>query len=243
MIASPTVLPTSIAVGGSRTEKGSAAIYASLLSCDVGRLAEQVAELEASDCVAGLHVDVMDGRFVPNLAFGPQSVKAIGTRTKLPMEVHLMVRDPAHLLPLFQDAGAQRLIVHFEACPQLHRELCEIQRLGAQAGVALNPGTPVSSIGCVLDEVEELLLMGVNPGFGGQAFIGAVERKIADARQMIDRAGASTRINVDGGVKPENARKFVSLGADRLVVGSALFEPPSIADCAARFAALFVHNR
>jgi ribulose-phosphate 3-epimerase len=241
MTVSSTVHPPSIAGAGS-TRKGFAAVYASLLSCDVGRLAEQVAELEASGCVAGIHVDVMDGRFVPNLAFGPQSVKAISIRTKLPIEVHFMVQDPAHLLPIFYDAGAARLIVHAEACPQLHRDLCEIQRLGAQAGVAVNPGTAVSSIGCVLDEIEELLLMGVNPGFGGQAFIGAVERKITDARAMIDRAGASTRINIDGGVKPENARKLISLGADLLVVGSALFEPPSIADCAERFNTLLVHN-
>ena len=212
-----------------------ATIWASLLTCDVGRLAEQVAELEASGCVAGLHVDVMDGRFVPNLAFGPQSVEALRSRTKLPIEVHLMVENPAHLLPVFHAAGAGRLIVHAEACPQLHRDLTSIRKLGAQAGVALNPGTPVDAVRCVLEDLEELLLMGVNPGYGGQAFIGAVEQKIADARQLIDRAGTGTHINVDGGVKAGNAQRLASLGADRLVVGSALFAPPSIAGCAAIF--------
>jgi ribulose-phosphate 3-epimerase len=217
-------------------------IWASLLNSDVGRLADQVAELEASGCVAGLHVDVMDGRFVPNLAFGPQSVEALRSRTKLPIEVHLMVQEPAHLLPIFHSAGAQRLIVHAEACPQLHRDLSSIKKLGAQAGVALNPGTPVDAARCVLDEIEELLLMGVNPGFGGQAFIKAVERKIVDARRMIDQAGVPTQINVDGGVKPENAKHLASLGADRLVVGSALFGPPSIAGCASVFYNLLAHD-
>ncbi len=212
-----------------------ATIWASLLNADVGRLAEQVAELEASGYVAGLHVDVMDGRFVPNLAFGPQSVQALSSRTKLPIEVHLMVEQPAHLLPIFYDAGACRLIVHVEACPQLHRDLVSIRRLGAEAGVALNPGTPVEAASAVLDGLDELLLMGVNPGFGGQAFIATVEQKISDARRMIERAGTGTHINVDGGVKADNARRLASLGADRLVVGSALFEPPSIAGCAAIF--------
>lgn len=219
-----------------------AIVYASLLNCDVGRLVDQVAELEESGCIGGLHVDVMDGRFVPNLAFGPQSVQALSARTKLPIEVHLMVQDPAHLLPVFYAAGAQRLIVHVEACPQLHRDLCAIRHLGAQAGVALNPGTAATSIQFVIEEIEELLLMGVNPGFGGQPFIRSVERKITDARQIIDQAGASTRINIDGGVKPENAKRLASLGADRLVVGSALFGPPSIAACAARFDALLSDN-
>lgn len=222
--------------------EGRAQIWASLLSSDVGRLAEQVAELESCGFVHGLHIDVMDGRFVPNLAFGPQSVQSLRHRTKLDIEVHLMVENPAPLLPIFYSAGAQRLIVHAEACPQLHRDLCTIRQLGAQAGVALNPATPVSSVQCVLEDIEELLLMGVDPGFGGQRFIAFVAEKIADARRLIDRAGTQTYINVDGGVKITNAERLASLGADRLVVGSALFEPPSIAGCAASFYQLVNHD-
>jgi ribulose-phosphate 3-epimerase len=182
----------------------------------------------------------MDGRFVPNLAFGPQSVEALRGRTKLPIEVHLMVEEPAHLLPVFVHAGAQCLIVHAEACAQLHRVLASIRALGAMSGVALNPGTPVSAAEFVLDESDELLLMGVDPGFGGQTFIHGVESKIADARKMIDNAGTKTIINIDGGVKLDNARALAQLGANRLVVGSALFSPPSVHACAARFRALLV---
>lgn len=219
----------------SRRPHPESAVYASLLNCDVGRLAEQVAEIEASGCVGGLHVDVMDGHFVPNLAFGPQSVEALRERTRLPIEVHLMVTEPAHLLGIFHSAGAQRLIIHAEACLQLHRDLRSIRDLGAQAGVALNPGTSLSVVEYVIEEVEELLLMGVNPGFGGQSFITSVESKINGARELIDRAGLNVHINIDGGIKPENARRLVSLGADRLVVGSALFSPPSIGACARTF--------
>jgi ribulose-phosphate 3-epimerase len=218
------------------------AIWASLLNADVGRLADQVAELEATHAIAGLHVDVMDGRFVPNLAFGPQSVEALRSRTKLPIEVHLMVQDAGPLLPIFHDAGAMRLIVHAEASPHLHRDLSSIERLGAQSGVALNPATRVDVVEPVLGEFEELLLMGVNPGFGGQRFIPSVARKIEHARRMIDRAAAATQINVDGGVKVENAAHLAALGADRLVVGSALFGAAGIAGCAATFFNLLSPN-
>ncbi len=184
----------------------------------------------------------MDGRFVPNLAFGPQSVQSLRHRTKLNIEVHLMVENPAPLLPIFYSAGAQRLIVHAEACPQLHRDLCTIRQLGAQAGVALNPATPVSAVQCVLEEVEELLLMGVDPGFGGQPFIRS--RLGKDSRcSTYDRSSRdATYVNVDGGVKITNAQRLASLGADRLVVGSALFEPPSIAGCASSFYRLVNHD-
>lgn len=215
------------------------AIYASLLNSDVGRLAEQVAELEASGAVDGLHVDVMDGHFVPNLAFGPQSVEALRGRTKLPIEVHLMVERPNQLLPVFHAAGAQRLIVHVEACPQLHRDVATIRGLGAQAGVALNPATPFSSLDSILGEIDEVLLMGVDPGFGGQRFIESVGEKIAIARRAIDARESPVRINIDGGVKLENAERLVRLGAHWLVVGSALFGPPSIGGCARRFQTLF----
>ena len=212
-------------------------LYASLLNCDVGRLAEQAAEIEESGAVDGLHVDVMDGHFVPNLAFGPQSVLALRDRTQLPIEVHLMVERPNHLLNAFAQAGAQRLIVHAEACPQLHRDVQTITDLGALAGVALNPATPLATIDSIVSEIDEILLMGVDPGFGGQAFIESVGSKIAAARLLIDARGLRTKINIDGGVKVENARRLFTLGADRLVAGSALFEPPSIRSCADRMRA------
>lgn len=218
-------------------------IYASLLNCDVGRLAEQVAELEGSGAIEGLHVDVMDGRFVPNLAFGPQAVSALQHRTRLPIEVHLMVQEPAPLLPIFRNAGAQRLIVHVEACPQLHRDIATIHSLGAQSGVALNPATPLATIECILDEVEELLLMGVDPGFGGQSFIESVGTKIKSAREMIYERNLATHIIIDGGVKIANAAHLAALGADRLVVGTALFADGTAAACARNFAGLLAQSR
>lgn len=214
-------------------------IYASLLTSDVGRLADEVAELEQSGAIAGLHVDVMDGHFVPNLAFGPQAVEALSKRTNLPIEVHLMVTQPALLLPIFTKAGAQRLIVHREACPRLHEELALIRELDAEPGVALNPDTDVAEVDAYLPEIDHLLLMGVYPGFGGQPFIESVAQKVAAARRAIDRCGSRAKINIDGGVKLQNAHRLAELGADFLVVGSALFAPPSIGACAARFASLF----
>ena len=218
---------------------GKPAIYASLLNGDAGRLAEQVAEMETSGAVEGLHVDVMDGHFVPNLAFGPQVVEALRTRTALPIEVHLMVDRPEHLLPVFHAAGAHRLIVHQEACPQLHRDVTTIRKLGALPGVALNPGTPFATLESIIDELDEVLLMGVDPGFGGQAFIESVAEKIAIARRAIDARKVCVNINIDGGVKLDNAERLVACGADHLVVGSALFGSPSITGCVHRFAALF----
>jgi ribulose-phosphate 3-epimerase len=212
-------------------------VFASLLSGDFGRLAEQVDELECSGAVAGLHIDVMDGRFVPNFALGPQAVEALRQRTCLPIEVHLMVERPATALPIFAAVGAQRLILHAEATPQLHRDMATAARLGTEVGVALNPATSLHAVEHVIDELDELLLMGVDPGFGGQAFIEAVTPKIRAARRLIGERGGRAKISIDGGVKPENARRFAAAGADLLAVGSALFGPPGIAACAARLRA------
>ncbi len=218
-------------------------VFASLLSGDFGRLADQVDELEASGAIAGLHIDVMDGRFVPNYALGPQSVEALRRRTRLPIEVHLMVERPLYALPIFADAGAHRLIVHAEATAHLHRDLATIAKLGPELGVALNPGTSLDAVGHVIEELDELLLMGVDSGFGGQAFIEAVAPKIGAARRLIDACGGRAKINIDGGVKPDNARRLADAGADYLVVGSALFGSAGIAACAGRLRSALLGDR
>jgi ribulose-phosphate 3-epimerase len=205
-------------------------IFASLLNADFGRLADQVAELEDTGLISGLHVDVMDGRFVPNLALGPQAVTALRSRTSLPIEAHLMVEQPSNFTAMFADAGVQRVIVHAEACPHLHRDITLARQLGVEIGVALNPATPPETLDYVLQDLDEVLLMGVNPGFGGQAFIPAVERKIAECRHAIDAVpGVRAKISVDGGVKIENAARLLLAGAHWLVAGSSLFATDEIA--------------
>lgn len=212
-------------------------IFASLLSADFGRLAEEVAQLEATGLIAGLHIDVMDGHFVPNLALGPQAVAALRSRTTLPMEVHLMVEHPSRLMPVFADAGAQRAIVHVETCPHLHREIAYAHDLGMEAGVALNPATPLGALEHLLDEIDEVLLMGVDPGFGGQSFIDSVTPKTTACRRAVDERGAGARISIDGGVKVQNAARLLLAGAHWLVVGSALFTGNEIAASTRRVAA------
>lgn len=212
-------------------------VFASLLSADFGRLADEVAQLESTGLIGGLHIDVMDGHFVPNLALGPQTVAALRSRTNLPMEVHLMVERPAAVMPLFADAGAQRAIVHAEACPHLHRDVAVAHELGLEAGVALNPATPLSAIEHVLDDIDEVLLMGVDPGFGGQAFIPSVTGKTTACRHAIDQSDTHAKLSIDGGVKVENAARLLLAGAHWLVVGSALFTGGEIAASTRRVAA------
>jgi len=163
--------------------------------------------------------------FVPNPAMGPKCVEALRDRTLWPMEVHLMVEQPAAVMPIYANAGAARLIIHSEACPQLHRDVAAAERLGAQIGVALNPGTPLMALDYVLRELDEVLLMGVDPGFGGQSFIEAVMVMVTHARKMTDAHGDRAKLNIDSGVKENNAAALASAGADRLLVGSALFGP------------------
>jgi len=198
-------------------------LSASILSADFGKLAEEVKAVEAAG-TDWIHVDVMDGFFVPNITIGPDVVKALRKATALPLDVHLMIEKPGRYLKNFVDAGADWLGVHLEACTHLHRVIQNIKELGAKATVALNPGTPVSLIEPVLPDLDMILLMTVNPGFGGQAFIRNMLPKIRQCRRMIDEAGLSTLIEVDGGVNSETVGELTKAGVDVFVAGSAVFK-------------------
>src|SRR6476646_10151295 len=209
-------------------------IAPSILSSDFARLAEEVAHVEAA--VADLlHVDVMEGHFVPNLTIGPPIVEALRKVTRLPLDIHLMITNPDCFIQEFAEAGANYLTVHVEACSHLHRTVQSIKERGVKAGVTLNPATSLSTIEEILPDVDVVLIMSVNPGFGGQTFITSCLRKISSARAMIDRAGSRALLEVDGGVKIDNAAQVLAAGADVLVAGSAIF---SSRDYAATIAAL-----
>jgi len=197
-------------------------IAPSLLSADFGRLAEEVAAVEAAGADL-LHVDVMDGRFVPNITVGPQVVAAIRRRAKLPLDVHLMIVEPEKYLEAFAEAGADVITVHAEATVHLQRALGRIRDLGRKAGVALNPSTPLSAVEWVLSDADMVLLMTVNPGFGGQGFLPAMLGKIELLRTQLARAGLSVDIEVDGGIKADNAGGVVRAGANVIVSGSGIF--------------------
>ncbi len=197
-------------------------IAPSILSADFARLAEAVERIEAGGADL-VHVDVMDGHFVPNITIGPPVVTALKRVTSLPLDVHLMISDPDRYLEAFVEAGASMLTVHLEVLPHLHRTLTHIRTLGAKAGVAINPSTPVLMTRDVIAEMDHLLVMSVNPGFGGQVFIPHSLTKIAEARDMIARAGGKTVIEVDGGIDRENASAVVRAGAQVLVAGASVF--------------------
>jgi ribulose-phosphate 3-epimerase len=197
-------------------------IAPSILAADFARLAEEVAAVERGGADF-LHIDVMDGHFVPNLTIGPPIVAAIRKVTKLPLDVHLMITNVDDFVAEFADAGADYLTVHVEACPHLHRTVQSIKERGVKAGVTLNPATSLSTIEEILPDVDLVLIMSVNPGFGGQTFITSSLRKISSARAMIDRIGSHALLEVDGGVKIDNAAQVVAAGADLLVAGSAIF--------------------
>jgi ribulose-phosphate 3-epimerase len=197
-------------------------IAPSILSADFARLAEEIAAVEQAGADL-LHVDVMDGHFVPNLTVGPPIVESLKKVTKLPLDVHLMITNADAFIPEFVDAGADYLTVHVEACPHLHRTIQSIKERGIKAGVTLNPATPISSLQEILGDVDLVLVMSVNPGFGGQKFIPSVLKKIADARAMLDRINSHALLEVDGGVKVDNTREIVAAGATTLVAGSAVF--------------------
>jgi ribulose-phosphate 3-epimerase len=197
-------------------------IAPSILSADFAHLGDEVAALEGAGA-DWAHVDVMDGRFVPNMTIGPLVVKALKRSTKLPLDVHLMIVEPERYVADFAEAGADIITVHAEACHHLHRVLQQIQGLGKKAGVSLNPHTPEDVLRYVLDLTDLVLVMSVNPGFGGQDFIPAVLPKIKRLRTMIDGSGRPIHLEVDGGIKPGTARKVIEAGADVLVAGSAVF--------------------
>jgi ribulose-phosphate 3-epimerase len=194
----------------------------SILAADFGRLAEEVARAERGGAGA-IHADVMDGHFVPNLTLGPAIVKAVRRATSLPIDVHLMIEEPDRFVDPFIDAGASWISIHVETTPHLQRTVSHLRGRGVRPGVVLNPSTPLSSLEEILDEVDYVLLMSVNPGFGGQAFLPASLGKVRRLRRIVQERGLRVQIEVDGGVDSSNARALVDAGAELLVAGSAVF--------------------
>ncbi|NHM29749.1 ribulose-phosphate 3-epimerase [Neobacillus terrae] len=197
-------------------------IAPSILSADFSKLGEEIKDVERGGADY-IHVDVMDGHFVPNITIGPLIVEAIRPVTQLPLDVHLMIENPDEYIEAFAKAGADYLTVHVEACRHLHRTIHYIKSLGVKAGVVLNPSTPVDLIKHIIEDIDMVLLMSVNPGFGGQKFITGVLSKIQEVKKMADERGLDLEIEVDGGVNPETAKLCIEAGANVLVAGSAVF--------------------
>jgi ribulose-phosphate 3-epimerase len=209
-------------------------ISPSILSADFARLGEEIQAI-ARGGADYVHIDVMDGHFVPNITIGPLVVDAVRKITDLPLDVHLMIENPDLLIPEFAKAGADIITVHQEAVPHLHRTVQLIKSLGKKAGVSINPATPVTTLEMILDDLDLVLVMTVNPGFGGQGFIGTCLPKIRQLRHMITERGLATELEVDGGVKIDNIARVAEAGADVFVAGSAVF---GTHDYAATIAAL-----
>lgn len=198
-------------------------IAPSILSADFSRLGEEVKKVQSAGADL-IHIDVMDGHFVPNITVGPLIVKALRKVTNLPLDVHLMISNPEKYIDEFGKAGAKILTVHVETCPHLHMIIHAVKKMGIEIGVSLNPATPLITLEHILEDLDMVLLMSVNPGWSGQDFIPQVIPKIKTLREMIDKCGYKVSIEVDGGVKVDNAHKVASAGADILVMGSAIFE-------------------
>ncbi len=205
-----------------------AKIAPSILSADFSRLGDDINKVE--EYVDMIHIDVMDGHFVPNITFGPPVVRSIRVLTKLPFDVHLMVTEPDNYIDAFIDAGANYVTVHAETAVHLHRTISMIKKKGAKAGVALNPATPLEVLENILGDVDMVLIMTVDPGFGGQQFIKSMLPKIRRLKEMIEKAKLDVEIEVDGGINSETARQAVAAGADIVVAGSYIYESSDVAE-------------
>jgi ribulose-phosphate 3-epimerase len=202
-------------------------IAPSVLAADFSRLADQVAQAESGGA-DWIHLDVMDGKFVPNITIGPLIIEAVRRSTRLPLDTHLMIVDPDKHLEAFRKAGADHITVHQEACTHLHRTITHIKSLGAKAGVSINPATPCSTLKDIISEVDLILIMSVNPGFGGQTFIEGSLRKLRETREMIEKSGRDIRLEVDGGIDTLTGPLVTEAGADVLVAGTSIFRAPNM---------------
>jgi ribulose-phosphate 3-epimerase len=212
----------------SPSHSGRVTVAPSLLSADFARLGDEVRAIEAAGA-DWLHLDVMDGHFVPNISFGPPILKGLRPRSRLPFDVHMMIAPVDPYVAAFAEAGADHILVHPEAGPHLHRTLQLIRSLGKRAGVVLSPATPMETVAWVMDLVDIILVMTVNPGFGGQVFLASLLPKIAAVRRLIDATGRSIALSVDGGITPETASHAIAAGADTLVAGTSVFTAPDYA--------------